>query len=214
MRLAVFSDIHGNLTAFDAVLADLASVGEVDLIWCLGDIAAWGTRPAECVAKLRELHEHYGKDKFKVIGGNTDRYLVTGKRPEARSANDEEGFQKRQVNFAQRDNLLNWALSQFTWEDYEFIAKTIGRELYTRVDGYGDVIGYHAIPGDDDATSLNLDTPQEEAEDALLDRSGRLAIGGHTHKVMDRTLGNWRVLNPGSVGLSFTDAHYAEWMLI
>jgi len=214
MRLAVLSDIHGNLTAFEAVLNDLNSVGDVDLIWCIGDYAAWGTRPAECVAKLRELHEHYGKDKFKVIGGNTDRYIITGKRPEIPAAKDEDGLQKRQSSFRQRDDLLNWALEQLSWEDYEFLAKTIGRELHTRVPGYGDVIGYHGIPGDDDSISLKPDTPQEEAEDALLDRSGKLAIGGHTHLVMDRVLGNWRVINPGSIGISFTDINYAEWALI
>lgn len=214
MRLAVLSDIHGNLTAFEAVLNDLKSVGEVDLIWCLGDFAAWGTRPAECVAKLRELQEHYGKDKFKVIGGNTDRYIVTGKRPEIPVAKDEKGMKKRQASFLQRDVMLGWALEQFSWEDYEFVAKTIGRELYTRVDGYGDVIGYHGIPGDDDSIALKPDSPQEEATDALLDRSGRLAIGGHTHLVMDRTLSKWRAINPGSIGLSFTDINFAEWALI
>ncbi len=214
MRLAVISDIHGNLPAFEAVLDDLNSIGEVDLIWCLGDYAAWGTRPAECVTKLRELHEQYGKDKFKVIGGNTDRYLVTGKRPAVPSAKDEEGFQKRKANFTQRDTLLNWTLDQLSWDDYEFVAKTIGRELHHRVDDYGDVIGYHGIPGDDDAVSLKPDTPQEEAQDALLDRAGRLAIGGHTHLVMDRKLGNWRVINPGSVGLSFTDINFAEWAIV
>lgn len=214
MRLAVISDIHGNLPAFEAVVEDLNSVGDVDLIWCLGDFAAWGTRPAECIAKLRTLHEQYGKDKFKVIGGNTDRYLVTGKRPEMPSAKDEDGFKKRQTTFMQRDALLSWALDQLSWEDYEFVAKTIGRELRHRVESYGDVIGYHGIPGDDDAVSLKPDTPEEEAQDALLDRAGRLAIGGHTHLVMDRTLGNWRAINPGSVGLSFTDINFAEWAIV
>ncbi|GAB5492428.1 MAG: metallophosphoesterase family protein [Phototrophicaceae bacterium] len=214
MRLAVISDIHGNLPAFEAVIQDVKSVGEIDLIWCLGDFAAWGTRPAECVAKLRELQADYGKDKFKVIGGNTDRYIVTGNRPQTPSAKDDEGFKKRQANFAQRDALLNWGLAQLSWEDYEFMAKTIGRELRQRVDGYGDVIGYHGIPSDDDSVSLRPDSPEEEAQDALLDRAGRLAIGGHTHLVMDRQLGNWRVLNVGSVGLSLTDINFAEWALI
>lgn len=214
MRLAVISDIHGNLTAFKAVLQDLETIGEINTIWCLGDFAAWGTRPAECVKLLRELKEKYGKDQFKVIGGNTDRYIVTGKRPELPAAKDEEGLQKRQQSFPQRDALLNWALEQLSWDDYEFVAKTIGRELRQHIEDYGDVIGYHGIPGDDDSVALRPDSPQEEAEDALLDRAGRLAIGGHTHLVMDRKLSNWRVLNPGSVGLSFTDINFAEWMLI
>lgn len=214
MRLAVFSDIHGNLTAFKAMLADLESIGEVDLIWCLGDLAAHGPHPAQCVAKVRELQEQHGKEKFKVIGGNTDRYIVTGKRPEIRAAKDAEGFAKRQTNFAERDAIFNWGLQQLAWEDYEFLAKIIGRETRKRVDGYGIIIGYHAIPGDDEPMSLTRDSADEEAADALLDRSGRLAIGGHTHTVMDRTVGNWRVLNPGSVGMSFTDITQAEWMLV
>jgi predicted phosphodiesterase len=214
MRLAVISDIHGNLVAFDAVLKDLEQVGEVDLIWCLGDLAMAGTRPAECMAKVRELHEHYGKDKFKVIGGNTDRYLVTGKRPEVPAAKDAEAFAKHKARFRQIDDLINWARELLTWEDYEFLAQILGRELHKNVEGYGNVIGYHAIPGDDEPASLKPDTPDEEARDALLDRSGKLAIGGHTHLVMDRVLGNWRVINPGSVGLSFRDARNAEWALV
>jgi predicted phosphodiesterase len=214
MRLAVISDIHGNLVAFEAVLRDLQQMGEVDLIWCLGDLAMGGTRPAECMAKVRELHEHYGKDKFKVIGGNTDRYLVTGKRPEVPAVKDAEALAKRKLAFQQRDELITWALQQISWEDYEFLTQILGRELHKNVEGYGNVIGYHAIPGDDEPVSLKPDTPEEEARDALLDRSGKLAIGGHTHLVMDRMLGNWRVINPGSVGLSFRDVTKAEWALI
>lgn len=214
MRLAIISDIHGNLFALEAVIKDLESVGEVDLIWCLGDLAAWGTRPQECVARVRELQEKYGDKKFKVIGGNTDRYIVAGQRPVIPPAKSEESMQKRQVTFKMRDDILNWALEKLTWEDYEFMAKSLGRELRTRADGYGDVIGYHGIPDDDDSIALRPDAPEEEALDALLDRAGRLAIGGHTHLVMDKQLGNWRVINPGSIGLSMTDPNFAEWALI
>lgn len=214
MRLAVLSDIHGNKKAFDAVLADLETVGEVDQIWCLGDYAAFGTQPAACVARLRELHAQHGDDKVKIIGGNTDRYIVTGKRPEIRAAKEAEKFQARQQNFRERDDLLNWALAQLSWEDYEFLAKSIGREISKGIDGYGTVIAYHAIPGDDDQTSLRPDSSEEEAQDALLDRGGRLAIGGHTHLVMDRRISTWRVLNPGSIGMSFTDINAAEWALL
>lgn len=214
MRLAVFSDVHGNFTALEAVLADLESVGEVDLIWCLGDLAAFGPQPAECVSKVRELKEQYGKEKFKVVGGNTDRYIVTGKRPDVPAAKDAEDLQKHQQNFQQRDDILNWSLAQLSWDDYKFLSKIIGRETRTHVDGYGTIIGFHAIPGDDEAPALKPDTADEEAADALLDRAGRLAIAGHTHLTMDRTVGNWRVLNPGSAGLSFNDATQAEWLLI
>ena len=80
MRIAVFADIHGNLPALNAALADMEAAGEFDLYWCLGDLAALGGQPHECVAALWQLREAQGEEKVKIIGGNTDRYLVTGER--------------------------------------------------------------------------------------------------------------------------------------
>ena len=52
MRYAVISDIHANLTAFQAVIQD---AGTVDATWCLGDVVGYGPDPNECVALLRSL---------------------------------------------------------------------------------------------------------------------------------------------------------------
>jgi predicted phosphodiesterase len=214
MRLAVFSDIHGNLIAFEAMLADLASVGEVDLIWCLGDLAMAGARAAECVQRVQALAEQYGKEKFHVIGGNTDRYLVTGERFPLPPVDKEENLAARAGAMAVRDRVVNWNLATLTFADYEFLAKILGCEVSHRVDGFGRVIGFHAVPGSDEPTSLLPDSPDEEARDSLLDRAGRLALAGHTHHKMDRDLGRWRVINPGSVGMSFTQHGFAEWALL
>lgn len=51
-RILVCSDIHANLTALDAVLAD---AGKVDSIWCLGDVVGYGPDPNECIERLRGL---------------------------------------------------------------------------------------------------------------------------------------------------------------
>ena len=53
MRLAVLSDIHGNLDAFQEVLADIEQVG-VDHIFCLGDMVGYGPEPEECLELVRE----------------------------------------------------------------------------------------------------------------------------------------------------------------
>jgi predicted phosphodiesterase len=53
MRILVISDIHANLTAFDAVLED--AKGDWDYVWCLGDVVGYGPDPNECVERLREL---------------------------------------------------------------------------------------------------------------------------------------------------------------
>jgi diadenosine tetraphosphatase ApaH/serine/threonine PP2A family protein phosphatase len=53
MRIAVLSDIHSNLHALEAVLADIDRQSP-DEIWCLGDVVGYGPRPNECVRLVRE----------------------------------------------------------------------------------------------------------------------------------------------------------------
>ncbi len=67
MRLAILSDIHGNLTALEAVLADLKTLG-VDLVVHGGDLVANGARPAHVVDIIREL-------SWRGVCGNTDEML-------------------------------------------------------------------------------------------------------------------------------------------
>jgi predicted phosphodiesterase len=53
LRIALLSDVHGNLPAFRAVLDDVAEVG-ADQTWCLGDLVGYGAQPDECVALARD----------------------------------------------------------------------------------------------------------------------------------------------------------------
>ncbi len=69
MRILVISDIHANLAAFEAVLAD---AGKVDAVLCLGDIVGYGPDPNECVALLRDLNPLIS------LSGNHD-WAVLGK---------------------------------------------------------------------------------------------------------------------------------------
>jgi diadenosine tetraphosphatase ApaH/serine/threonine PP2A family protein phosphatase len=52
MRILILSDIHANLTALEAVLAE---AGEFDATWCLGDLVGYGPDPNECIERVREL---------------------------------------------------------------------------------------------------------------------------------------------------------------
>lgn len=82
MLLLIVSDIHGNLGAFEAVLAD---AGEFDMIWSLGDIVGYGPRPNECIAKLNE-YDHLaipGNHDWGVLG----KLDLTGFNQDAREAN-------------------------------------------------------------------------------------------------------------------------------
>jgi predicted phosphodiesterase len=53
MRIALLSDVHGNLPAFEAVVADAEASG-AEQLWCLGDLVGYGAQPDECVALARE----------------------------------------------------------------------------------------------------------------------------------------------------------------
>ncbi|NJB69284.1 putative phosphodiesterase [Desulfobaculum xiamenense] len=84
MKLAVLSDIHGNLNAFEAVLADMDAVG-VDEIASLGDIIGYGPNPDDCVALLRSRtslsvlgnHEHgVLRERHRVWFGEKPRIAV------------------------------------------------------------------------------------------------------------------------------------------
>ena len=70
MRAAVISDIHGNLHALEAVLADILREG-ADEVWCLGDVVGYGPHPNECCALVRERAALClcGNHDLAVVGG-------------------------------------------------------------------------------------------------------------------------------------------------
>lgn len=212
MRLAVISDIHGNLTAFKAVLNDMQTFGPFDECWVLGDLAAFGPQPEACIQQVRALESVPDYGKVRVIGGNTDRYLITGERLRTAPAQDVDQLAALTEQWQSRDTLLNWSARQLSWESYTFLQESLGKELTLNVPEFGHVLGYHAIPGDDEGF-LTPETDKPTALDMLLDREGHLAIGGHIHRQMDRTLEAWRVVNVGSVGLSFESPGQAQWGL-
>ena len=214
MRLAILSDIHGNYAALQAVLDDMADCGAFDQIWCLGDLAALGGQPHECVQALIRLREQRGDEVVKIIGGNTDRYLATGARIAFAPPKEEEDYDAFRANIISMSAINAWNMERLSWLDFSLLRDIIGRELKLDVESYGRVIGFHAIPGDDESLALAPDSADEEAADALLDRGGRLALCGHTHVAMDRQVDGWRVINPGSIGLSVGNPGSAEWAIL
>lgn len=68
MRIAIFSDVHGNLSAFQAVAADLEKRPAFDEIIFAGDLCLFGPQPQECLALLRDM-------SIPAITGNTDEWI-------------------------------------------------------------------------------------------------------------------------------------------
>jgi diadenosine tetraphosphatase ApaH/serine/threonine PP2A family protein phosphatase len=68
--LAILSDIHANLPALEAVLADIDARG-ISEIWCLGDVVGYNGQPNECISLL-------SKRGIPSLLGNHDHYIVSG----------------------------------------------------------------------------------------------------------------------------------------
>src|SRR5260221_11939298 len=111
-RLAILSDIHGNLRALEAVLEDVKQAGGADITWVLGDLCAFGPRPAECLQMIRDI------PKVQVIAGNTDRYLMMGQLPMGRPKAEAE-WQQRGAKQHEVASTFSWAVDRFSFADYD-----------------------------------------------------------------------------------------------
>jgi predicted phosphodiesterase len=102
MRIALFSDVHGNLTALEAVLADIAT-RPVDLTLFAGDLCLVGPRPAACVARLQA-------ERIPAIYGNTDAWIL-GRQTPPEHLQAPAHWTAAQLSEAQRDWLARLPFS-------------------------------------------------------------------------------------------------------
>lgn len=81
MRLVIFSDIHANVTAFEAVLDDIQKIGEFDSYVVLGDLVNYGPRPNEVIDMVDALSPRiiinlWGNHEYSIFGGSLDRFAT------------------------------------------------------------------------------------------------------------------------------------------
>lgn len=200
MRVAIFSDVHGNSTALDAVLTDAAAAG-VDEFWVVGDLAAHGPHPARTLERLRSLPH------ARFVRGNTDRYVVAGDLPEIVRTGNAELLLSAATSFA-------WTRGAITATGaYDGLAAR-PVESRTRLPDGTRVMLVHAAPGTDDGPGIHASMTDRELEECLAGAETDLVFVGHTHKPLDRTVSGVRVINLGSVSLPMTDELRAQWTLL
>ena len=193
MRVAAIYDIHGNLPALEAVLAEVREIG-VDRIVVGGDVLP-GPMPRECLDVLLSLDI-----PCSFIMGNGDRETVVAARGEVSSIIPEY-FRET----------MRWNAAELKPRDLEIID---GWPLTTRlaVDGIGEVLFCHATPRND--TEIFVKTTAEDKLRPIFDYlDAQLVVCGHTHMQFDRVVGSTRIVNAGSVGMPF-QAPGAYWLLI
>jgi predicted phosphodiesterase len=199
MRVGFISDIHGNLFALDAVLADLER-RHVDRIVCLGDIC-FGPQAHECLARVRELG-------CPVILGNWDSWSIDGFPP----ADDPVGIMLYDIG--------RWWAGKLTDDDVAFVRSFVPT-LDVPLENGSKAFCFHGSPRSF-SDWIFATTPDEEVGKMFDGHLAPVLVGGHTHLQMLRRFGQSVIVNPGSVGQPFSQwwpqpirvAHWAEYGVI
>lgn len=184
MRIAVFSDMHGNCTAFDAMLAHLKQ-NPADRMVCLGDTVQGGPQPHDTLQRLRDLD-------CPVVIGNADAWMLTGVNTSTAEAPPSE----------QMEQIRQWSLSNITEEDKDFI-HSFRPTVEIPLEVGKTLLCFHASPRNFDDVFLPA-TPQDEFESFLLPYVPAVMTGGHTHVQYVRRLADTFYFNPGSVGFAYS----------
>jgi predicted phosphodiesterase len=172
MRIVLFSDIHGNAVALEAVLAEIRREAAPDALFVAGDLVLLGPRPAEALALLRSI------DGARFVKGNTDQYLIDG-------ADDEQ-----EVAFAR---------TKLSEDEIAFV-RDLPFEQRLEVAPGRELLVVHANPRDLEG-QIRPDSSDEMIRPMLLGVTAELVAFGHYHVPFVRRLDDSTLVDVASVGM-------------
>lgn len=186
MKIAIISDIHGNLEALKATLKDIEK-RNVDRIICLGDTIAKGIHPKECLDLIKENCEI-------VLQGNCDAHFSI----------EHENIDKMPE---QEQKRIKWNQSLINKEDREYLLKLpFCYEFYMS----GSLVRlFHATPTVNNKAILNVDSIETKyqmflpSKNTVSQMKADVVIYGHIHHPYMDKIYNKTLINVGSVGNSF-----------
>lgn len=183
MKYAIISDVHGNLTALNAVLDDIKTK-KIDRIVCLGDTISKGSHSHECLQIIKDQADA-------VLVGNNDVKYVKGL--------DELVSENENFNF----DSFYFNQKQLTQDDIKFL-KSLPMCCEFELSGCL-VRCFHAAPYDYDKTIIGYDIlkdkmKQFEPSSYTSDSQADIVVFGHTHEPYMECLFGRRMINAGSVG--------------
>ena len=195
MRIAIVSDIHANLTALEAVVADLQQQ-RPDLVVQGGDLIAGGSRPAEVIDRVRELN-------WPGVHGNTDEMVWAPDQLEAALQAPSLARMREilltEIIPATREAIGDARLAWLKALPLEFRAI--------------DLSVVHASPGDV-WRSPAANAPDDELEQAYRPLGCGRVVFGHIHQSFVRRLAGLTVINAGSVSLSYDGDPRAAYAIV
>ena len=193
MRIAALYDIHGNLPALEAVLAEVDTIG-VDLLLVGGDVVP-GPMPVHC---LELLDEHRLPKRWLRGNGDVDTVAAARGRVPSRVP-------------AAFHQTMRWVASQLDPRTLRRMDDWPLTETLETV-GLGRLLFCHATPRDEN--EIFTETTEATRLECIMAPTGaNVVICGHTHMPFDRQVGSVRVVNAGSVGMPFGDTQ-AQWVLV
>ena len=190
MRIAAVYDVHGNLPALEAVLAEI-EVLAVDVVVVGGDIAI-GPMPGQALECLRGLGE-----RALFLRGNGDREIAADP-PEAGTG-----------LWVER---TRWSAQQLEADQRAWLA-ALPDTLTVAVEGLGPVLFCHGSPRSDQEILTRISS-QERVAAALDGVAEEVVVCGHTHVQFDRLVAGKRLVNAGSVGMPYEADPGAYWALL
>ena len=195
MRIAVVSDIHANLTALDAVIADLQVTGP-DLVVCGGDLMSGGPRPADVIDRVRGMN-------WPAVYGNTDEMLWM---PQRVSETLRAAGLRRMMEIV-LTHTIPATLAAIGPERLAWL-----RALPRQWSG-SDLSVVHATPDDAWAT-VTPKASDDEMERVYGPLGTTRVVYGHIHQPYIRRVEGLTVANSGAVSLSFDGDPRASYALV
>ncbi len=195
MRIAIISDIHGNLTALEAVMADLRQQ-KPDIVFHGGDLATAGCNPAEVVDCIADAG-------WAGVMGNTDEMLW-----------DDSGLRAMEVSAPRLKPLLE-TLEQFANKTRKAIGdqriawlRRLPAELR-----HENMALLHAGPGN--VWRAPMDSADDQAFiDTYSGLNARTVVYCHIHRPFIRTVGEMTICNCGSVGSPYDGDPRASYLMM
>lgn len=192
-RVAALYDIHGNLPALEAVLAEVDSAGAEGIV--VGGDVVPGPMPRETLDRLLALGL-----RARFIRGNTDRLVV-------------DAFDGRPLTrFPPAvQEAIAWTARQLDRRHRDFLS-SLPDTLVASVQGLGELRFCHASPRSDEEIITAI-TPAERLRPMLEGVTQPVVVCGHTHMQFDRSVDGVRLVNAGSVGMPYGRPG-AYWLLL
>jgi putative phosphoesterase len=181
--ITVFGDIHANLPALEAVLADMQE-RELDNLYCLGDLVGYGVFPNEVTEIIRER-------RFPTLMGNYDQGV-------GNDSDDCGCAYKTDIERARGEQSIKWSNAHTSEENKSFL-RTLPAHIPLRL-GELEVLLVHGSPRKVNEY-LFEDRPDEYFERIMDAARADVLVCGHTHLPYHKILPSGRqIVNAGSVG--------------